>query len=391
MTSAARDHEELAARVTRLFEEQQRTQPLARRAGDVVPSVHAITLEWLNDVLRPELAGAQVAAFRIEDVSSGTHARHRIHLAYDQGRLDSTLPRTLFTKSLPDVTTRMIAGVTGHARTEGNFYRQLRPELDLESPRAYHSAVDRESFAALHLFEDVAATRGADFCNYQTSVSREMAEQMVDLLAVVHGHFHDDPRFADEFRWAVAYDRWFRGGIEKLRIDYYTDLALTQASERIPSRLLARRDEIWPATLAALAVHEVSPPTFLHSDVHIGNWYRTRDGRMGLCDWQCAARGHCSRDVAYVLSAGLAIADRRAWERDLLGRYLERLEAAGGPRLDAGEFFDHYRGQMLHALLMWTPTLCHSEHLPNMQTEETSLGMIERMTAAIDDLDAHDP
>lgn len=390
MTSSARDHEELAARVTRLFEEQQRTRPLARRAGDVVPDVHAITLEWLDDVLSPVLAGARVAGFRIEDVSSGTHARHRIHLDYENVPLAADLPRTLFTKSLPDVTTRMIAGVTGHARTEGNFYRQLRPELDLEIPRAYHSAVDRESFAALHLLEDVAATRGARFCDYRTPVSREMAEQMIDLLAGVHGHFHDDPRFADEFRWAAAYDRWFRGGIAKLRIDYYTDQALTRAAERIPSRLLARRDAVWPAALAALAVHEGSPPTFLHSDVHIGNWYRTREGGMGLCDWQCAARGHASRDVAYVLSAALTIANRRDWERELLRRYLDRLEAAGGPRLEAGEFFDHYRGQMLHALLMWTPTLCHSEHLPDMQTEETSLCMIERMTAAIDDLDALD-
>jgi hypothetical protein len=39
---------------------------------------------------------------------------------------------------------------------------------------------------------------------------------------------------------------------------------------------------------------------------------------------------------------------------------------------------------------MWTPTLCHSEHLPSMQSDETSLCMIERMTAAIDDLDAVD-
>ncbi len=391
MTSTARVHEELAARVTRLFEEQLREQPLARRAGDVVPSVQAITREWLNDVLRDELAGAQVVAFRIEEVSSGTHARHRIHLDYDEPRPDAALPRTLFTKSLPDVTTRMIAGVTGHARTEGNFYRQLRPELDLEIPRAYHSTIDRESFAALHLFEDVVATRGAVFCDYRTRVSGEMAEQMIDLLAVVHGHFYDDPRFADEFRWVAAYDRWFRGGIAKLRVDYYTDLALEHAVERIPSRLFARRDEVWPATLAALAVHEASPPTFLHSDVHVGNWYRTREGRMGLCDWQCAARGHASRDVAYVLSAGLAIEDRRTWERELLRRYLDGLAAAGGPQLDAGEFFDHYRAQMFHALLMWTPTLCHSEHLPNMQTEETSLCMIERMTAAIDDLDALDP
>ena len=46
---------------------------------------------------------------------------------------------------------------------------------------------------------------------------------------------------------------------------------------------------------------------------------------------------------------------------------------------------------MFHALLNWTPTLCPSEKLPAaMQTEEMSLTMIERMTAAIDDLDSID-
>jgi len=397
--STTRTHEDLASRVTRLFEEQVRAQPRARRAGDVLPTVHAMTVDWLNDVLAPVRGGARVTDFRIEDVSSGTHARHRVRLEWDgdlgrEGRDPATvtaLPRTLFTKSLPDVTTRMIAGVTGHARTEGNFYTQLRRELELEIPIAYHSTVDRESFAAVHVFEDLVATRGASFCDYRTRVTREMAEQMVDLLAGLHGHFHDDPRFETEIRWLAPYDRWFRGGIEKLRIDHYTDLAITQAADRIPPRLLARRDEIWPATLAALAVHEAGPPTYLHSDVHVGNWYRTRDERMGLCDWQCAARGHASRDVAYVLSAALEIPDRRAWERELVARYLDRFEAAGGPRLDAGAFFDAYRGQMLHALLMWTPTLCHSEHLPHMQSDETSLCMIERMTAAIDDLDGLDP
>lgn len=408
--SDAATHEALAQRVTRLFEEQLRTRPLARRAGDVVPSVEAITVEWLEDVLGPIFEGARVAAFRVEDVSSGTHARHRIHLEWvrtnEPGRVRERarllegrpteaegaraleLPATLFTKSLPDVTTRMIAGVTGHARTEGNFYMQLRPELALEIPHAYHSSVDRESFAALHLLEDVASTRGAVFCDHRTSVTRAMAEQMIDLLAGLHAHFHGDPRFEKEIRWLAPYDRWFRGGIAKLRIDYYNEQAIDRAAERIPQRLLARREAIWPATLRTLAVHETAPPTYLHSDVHIGNWYRTRDGRMGLCDWQCAARGHASRDVAYVLSAALAIDDRRAWERELVARYLDRFAAAGGPRLEPAAFFDHYRGQMLHALLMWTPTLCHSEHLPHMQSDETSLCMIERMTTAIDDLDS---
>jgi hypothetical protein len=389
--STREGHEELASRVSRLFDEQMRAGTRARRAGDVVPTVHAITVEWLNDVLRPELGPSRVTGFSIEDVSSGTHARHRIRLEYDDASRTAGLPPTLFTKSLPDVQTRMIAGVTGHARTEGNFYVQLRPELGpLEIPRAYHSTFDPESFAALHLLEDVAASRGAVFCDWRTRVSREMAEDQVDLLAGLHGHFYDDARFENELRWVARFERWFLGGIGKLRVDYYNDMAFMRAADRIPARLLARREEVWPATLAALALHERSPRTFLHSDVHIGNWNRTRDGRMGLCDWQCAARGHFSRDLAYVLSAALDVDDRRAWERELVRRYVDRLSQTARRRFDPDEVFRDYRHQMLHALLMWTPTLCHSEHLPDMQPEAASLCMIERMTAAIDDLDSLD-
>ena len=72
-------------------------------------------------------------------------------------------------------------------------------------------------------------------------------------------------------------------------------------------------------------MHQSEPNVFLHSDVHIGNWYQSGLGRMGLCDWQCPSRGHWSRDVAYAISAALTVENRRSWERDLLARYLERL------------------------------------------------------------------
>ena len=79
-----------------------------------------------------------------------------------------------------------------------------------------------------------------------------------------------------------------------------------------------------------------------------------------------------------------------AWERDLLKRYLERMGARAGVILGFAESFDHYRRQMLHALWMWTITLCHSPILPAMQTEDTSLAMIERISAAMADLDSID-
>ncbi len=377
-----------AARIARWIEQEEQANVKAKRAGDILPSVDAVTTDWLTDVVCRNAPGAQVSDFRIEAVSSGTHARHRLHVTYNEAGENARLPKTLFTKTLPTVETRLFVGITGHARTEGRFYTQLRPELDLEIPLCYQSTVDRESLAALHLLEDVVATTGAVFCDYETYVTREMAEDMLDLLAVLHGRFYNDPRLQNEFKWVVPYVNWFTGGIKKFRIDHYTDEALTQAADVIPATLLKRRDQIWPATVKALQVHKELPLTFLHSDVHIGNWYQTAAGRMGLCDWQCAAKGHWSRDVAYVISAGLQIEDRRAWEQDLVRRYLDRLQHACGQRFDFDDSWNLYRQQIFHALLMWTPTLCHSEHLPSMQPEAASLAMIERMTAAIDDLDS---
>jgi hypothetical protein len=51
----------------------------------------------------------------------------------------------------------------------------------------------------------------------------------------------------------------------------------------IPARVVARREEIWLAALQGLAMHGAEPRTLLHSDVHLGNWYVTNAGRMGLC------------------------------------------------------------------------------------------------------------
>jgi aminoglycoside phosphotransferase (APT) family kinase protein len=158
----------------------------------------------------------------------------------------------------------------------------------------------------------------------------------------------------------------------------------------MPAKLMQRRQEVWPATMKALAVHTSEPSTFLHSDVHIGNWYQTGAGRMGLCDWQCPSRGHWSRDVAYAISSALEPEDRRNWERELLARYLERLAEHRAPKLNFDKSFTWYRQQLLHAFSMWTITLRHSPLLPSMQTEAMTLAMMERVGTAIDDLDALD-
>ena len=365
-------------------------RPMVRDLADVPPTPYAITPEWLTAATCREKPGAAVTDVKVEAVSAGTQARHRLRVSYNAAGAAASLPATIFTKSLPSIVTRMVAGFNGHARTEGNFYSHVRPLLQVEAPLCYYSCYDRNTFAAIHLLEDLVATKDATFCNNTTYVTRAMAEDMVDLLATLHARFYDDRTMPEKFRWLADYPRWFTIGAEKMHTEHYTHKALDAAGSLIPAKLLVRRTEIWPATMRALGVHTSEPSTFLHSDVHIGNWYQTGAGRMGLCDWQCPSRGHWSRDFAYAVTAALLPADRRAWERDLLARYLANFSEHSGVRIDFDRAWTWYRQQTLHALAMWTITLCHSPLLPNMQPEAMTLAMLDRIATAAADLDALD-
>jgi aminoglycoside phosphotransferase (APT) family kinase protein len=365
-------------------------RPKARLFDDVPCTPYAVTAEWLTAVLCNKTPGAVVTHVDVKPASAGTHERHQLKVSYNEEGQRAGLPTSIFTKSLPSIVTRMIGGFNGTARAEGNFYTQIRPQLEIEAPLCYHSAYDRHTFAAIHLLEDMVATKSAAFCNHKTNVTRAMADDMIDLLASLHGHFYGDPTLAERYRWLAGYSRWFTIGAEKMGTEYYTQKAFDAAAHVIPASVMARRAEVWPATMRALALHDSEPQGLLHSDVHIGNWYRTGAGKMGLCDWQCLSRGHWTRDFAYAVSASLTPDKRRTWERELLARYIERFAEKTGVKPDFDLSFLRYRQQIVHALAMWTITLCHSPLLPNMQPEDTTIAMIERMTTAIADLDALD-
>jgi aminoglycoside phosphotransferase (APT) family kinase protein len=365
-------------------------RPKARRFDDVPCTPYAVTPEWLTAVLCGKVPGAVVTQVEVKAASAGTHERHQLKVSYNEEGRRAGLPVSIFTKSLPSIVTRMIGGFNGTARVEGSFFTQIRPQLEIEAPLCYHSAYDRRTFAAIHLLEDLVATKSATFCNHKTYVTRAMADDMIDLLASLHGRFYGDPTLAERYRWLASYPRWFTIGAAKMGTEYYTRKAFDAAAHVIPAEVMARRDDVWPATMRALALHDSEPQGLIHSDVHIGNWYRTGAVQMGLCDWQCLSRGHWSRDFAYAVTASLTPDNRRSWERELLARYIERFAENTGVKPDFDLSFLRYRQQIVHALAMWTITLCHSPLLPNMQPEDTTLTMIERMTTAMADLDALD-
>lgn len=366
------------------------TRPKARKIGDVPYTIEAVTTDWLTGALCDEADDLKVVGFELGPKTSGSTVRRRLTLTYSREAGNADLPKTVFAKSSPRFFNRLALGLSRTIENEALFYERIRPLVSLEAPRGYRSAYDLTSGRSIHLLEDLVATKGATFCSPRDHIDRTKAQNIVEILAAFHGRFMGETDLAARLPWLPTYPEWFSLGYETFGLRQFHDKAMIEAAEVIPEALQRRAAEVWPAQIRSLKSHDLAPKTLLHGDVHLGNWYITDQGRMGLCDWQCVSIGCWARDFAYAVAATLTVENRRAWEKDLLIHYLDRVEAESGVRIPFDEAWRLYRQQMPAALLMWTVTLCHSPLMPDMQPREVSMEMIKRMTTAICDLDSLD-
>ena len=364
-----------------------RRRPVRTEAA-VPGRVQDITTAWLNRVLRPVLGDTRVVSHTVLPHSSGISVRARIQLRYN---VDSpTTPRTLFVKSASTLTTRIGNGLSGCAPAEVGFYTRLRRQVDLQAPFGFYSATEPRSHRAVHLLEDLVETRAATFCAATTPISRAQAQQMVEQLAALHAAGRDLPRSGGRTpSWLKTYPQWWQatGSISAIR--RYHLRGQRQADELgiTPSNLVGRGERLWSDFETGVESHRQLPMGLIHGDTHLGNWYLTGAGDMGLCDWQCISLGHWSRDLAYTLSSALPVERRREWETDLIESYLEQLAARGGAVVPRAQAIQLYRRQLTGALAMWTTTLCPPRLLPEMQPRATSEEMLRRILTAIDDHD----
>lgn len=373
--------------ITRHFEEGRARSRPAVAATDIPISYEAFTPEWLTAVLCGGVPGARVEAFDFDARDDGTTNRRRIFLTYNEAGAAAGLPASVFSKATIDLNNRLTLGACGSAHAEATFYAKVRPRLAIEAPVAYHARFDPESFAYIVLLRDMAGE--VTFCDENAPMGRARAESQIALLAELHGTFW---RHADLGGPALPLVRWTDWWANLQTMDYgiFCDKGVEAAEAVMPPRLFARRGEIWPATMASVERHHALPHTVLHADVHLKNWYVATDGAMGLSDWQNCCIGHWGRDLAYAMTTALAPDDRRAWERDLVALYIDRLAAQGVPAIPFDEAFTIYRQQMLSALAYWTSTLCPPDDWADMQPSHTSTAFIARIATAIDDCDSLD-
>jgi thiamine kinase-like enzyme len=378
---------EVIASIRSAYELDQQRGPVKVRSSSELPfSYEAITEQWLTDILCGGCPGAQVRSFALGPTDNGSSNRRRIELVYNEAGRVAGLPTGLFCKASHDLRNRMVLGVSGAAYTEVTFYNRLRPLLNIEAPRAYFAHFDDLTFNSLVMLGDITS-EVREFCNHRTSMSLERAQSQLALLAEMHGSGYGKTQLRTELQRIATWPDYFNKTLA-FGMEAGSNAGFLAAEDVIPPRLYRQYEAIWPATLASVERHNQLPQTLAHGDVHLKNWYVAGDGGMGLGDWQCASRGHWGRDVAYAVSAALTPENRRAWERDLLRFYVDRMQAAGGPATTFDEAWTHYRQQLISALTWWTVTLTPPEAIPDMQPEETTREFIRRIAIAMDDVDS---
>ena len=272
-------------------------------------------------------------------------------------------------------------------RNEVRFYREVRPKLEIEAPRAFSSVYDDDARTFGILMEDLSL-RSAIFPNATMQQSGDRLRQLLATLAALHSAFWESPRLDTDLRW-VATPR--SGGMYPVFQALGLDIVRNQLEHNpFKADLIAPLgrsvEELWAALWGLQARLDSSPRTLLHGDPHIGNTYLLPDGGAGFLDWQLMVKGRWAHDVTYVIVTGLAVEDRRAMERELLSFYLDELRRHGVPSPPSfDDAWADYRRTVAWGLVIgWLITP------PENYGERVTSANIERLVQAAVDLETFD-
>jgi hypothetical protein len=356
-------------------------------------TIDEIDTGWLTAALAGSFPGIRVDDFEILSVRHGFTTVIRVRLDVDDVSRSNGVPETVVVKGGFEPWSR------DRARTyamEAIAYRDVWPVLPLNVPKAYFADLDSERKQAIMIMEDLVP-RGVTFCSGLEPRGYEQVARTLSALAAFHAQTWNSPeigpggrwdtssRFEPDGRWvgisnngaAIFRDYLYHGGF--FRPEVFARLA------RLP-RGTATAREFHDLEWAKLAMNYISslgdilPNCIVHGDMHLGNLYEEPDGTPGFFD-ALPHKEPAHMEVAYHVTCALDPADRRRWDRALVGHYLDELSRHGveGPSLD--EMMFHFGAYLVYGFYVFFV------NDTNWQTESFNTAHAARFSAAMLDHD----
>jgi hypothetical protein len=356
-------------------------------------SAEALTAAWLTDALRSSgtiRAATRVSRCDAKPLGAGgglIGVVARVALDYDGDAAGA--PRTLIAKfPSPVASNRAVADTYDMYGREVRFYSELAPSTPLPHPRCYFAGRAPTSSDFTLLLEDIGDRRIGD---QAAGSDLAEAEIVMDAMAEFHAWSFgrtDDARFA----WITSHANdaqiaGMEGGFAFGWPRFENELAAL-----IPARVKQWGHRVGPSTRSILTRLCSGPLVIGHADFRLENMFfaaRPEHPPFAIVDWQSITKTSPGQDVAYFLTQSVKLEVRRAHERELLRRYLERLRAAGVRDYGWDQLWHDYRLGTLY-LLDYAVTIAATLDLANERGAAIARALSQRSCAALDDLDCQE-
>ncbi len=308
-----------------------------------VPGAAGLTADWLTRALAGRLDGATVTAVAAAPVGTGQVSESvRLRLRYDR---PVGLPDTMVAKvPSPDPSSRAAARAVRTYEIEASFYQHLAGGLPVALPGCYFTAYDSAADEYVVLLEDLAPARPGD---QLAGLEPADAAAAIDELAALHAAGWADPTLA-ALPWLNRASPDSAAFTAALITDFYPGFR-DRYARRLDGGTLSFIEKFLPRLGGYLARRD-EPPTLVHGDFRADNLLFGAP-RPAVLDWQTAAYGAGTGDLAYFLGSSLPVAARRAHEDALARRYHAALTARG-VALTWADCWEGYRRHALGGIVM---------------------------------------
>jgi hypothetical protein len=351
---------------------------------EVPADLSCIDADWLERALRYHGLDVHVTDVGVEQIAAGAGfigLLARLTPTYATALAEA--PTSLVVKiPSPDPGAQVIGQMLRLWERERLFYRELAPTVDVAVPCCYLAEEDPADKRVVLLLEDLGDLDQPDQLDGTTL---DRATAAVDWLAAFHSQSWgkaEDPAYLP---WIPRPDDAIYTGLQPMAAANLDLFTAAFEPFMTPTRLDVIRRAI--DDLPALLARHETPYTVGHGDFRLDNMLFRPTGELVLLDWQLLLVGTYHYDLAYFLTTSLTTEQRRAWEHDLLRRYLDRIQANVETDLTMDDVIDGHRQllRFLCAVLVVSGVTLDFEVNPRARALANAL--VERTMVAIDDHD----
>jgi hypothetical protein len=308
-----------------------------------------VTSEWLTDVLRRAGAlaqGAAVRSFEMAPIGTGQMAdTTRFTLTLDQPGAGPAHVVGKFASA--DDQSRGTGLALRAYEIEIRFYRDVAARIGARVPAVYLAEVEPETGWFTLLMEDIAGAAQGDQI---AACSPDIAAAVLEEMAGLHAPCWEAPEL-EGLEWLNRATPESDGFLVAL-----VPSLLPGFLERYADALAPEHQEVCRLFVEHLPAYlrlRGGPRTATHGDFRLDNLlFQPDDPRPVVVDWQTAAWGGASVDVAYFVGGCLSTNDRRAHEQELLEHYHDALCRRGVRDYSLGQLRADSRRDTFGGILM---------------------------------------